>query len=182
MVEELEISSPADFHTHLRQDELMKLVTPHVKQGGMSLAYVMVQLFPSQYKCCTLMTYGQPNLSPPITTVDMAIAYRAQLEAIEPSVQFMMTLFLSPSLTPDEIIKAKQAGIAGVKSYPRGVTTGSESGVESYERYYPVFAEMERQDLVLNLHGEVPSSASTVRPAFYPFLLSLTWFYRAHQY
>lgn len=46
----------------------------------------------------------------------------------------------------------------GVKSYPRGVTTNSDGGIESYETYYPVFAEMERQDMVLNLHGEVPSS------------------------
>ena len=146
----------------------MKLVTPHVKQGGMSLAYVMVTALPLLLQVPHADADGQPNLSPPITTVETAVAYRAQLEAIEPSVQFMMTLFLSPSLTPEEIIKAKQAGIAGVKSYPRGVTTGSESGVESYERYYPVFAEMERQDLVLNLHGEVPSSASTVRPGLLP--------------
>lgn len=41
-MDELVIPSPADFHTHLRQNELMKLVTPHVKQGGMHLAYVMV--------------------------------------------------------------------------------------------------------------------------------------------
>lgn len=92
----------------------------------------------------------------------MAVKYRQELQALEPDVHFLMTLFLSPSLTPQEIIKAKENGISGVKSYPRGVTTGSESGVESYERYYEVFEEMERQDLVLNLHGEVPSSVSNV--------------------
>lgn len=74
-----------------------------------------------------------------------------------------MTLFLSPSLTPAEIVKAKKAGVAGVKSYPRGVTTGSDAGVESYERYYPVFEEMQRQGLVLNLHGEIPSNPQDVR-------------------
>ena len=41
----LRIRSPADFHTHLRQNELMHLVTPHVKQGGFDLAYVMVRIF-----------------------------------------------------------------------------------------------------------------------------------------
>ena len=90
------------------------------------------------------------------------MAYRAQLQALEPTVQFLMTLFLSPSLTPAEIVRAKREGITGVKSYPRGVTTGSEDGVESYEVYYDVFEEMQRQDMVLNLHGEIPSSASTV--------------------
>jgi dihydroorotase len=90
----------------------------------------------------------------------------------------MMTLYLSPELTPDEIRKAKTAGIAGmnvcdqvaaatdmrlgVKSYPRGVTTNSDSGIESYEVYYPVFETMQEVDMVLNLHGEIPSEARTV--------------------
>ena len=50
----------------------------------------------------------------------------------------------------------------GVKSYPRGVTTNSDGGIESYEAYYPVFEAMQEVDMVLNLHGEVPSDASTV--------------------
>jgi dihydroorotase len=80
-----------------------------------------------------------------------------------PGVEILMTLYLSPSLSPDEICVAKKAGIVGVKSYPRGVTTGSEGGVESYERYYDVFEEMQKEDMVLNLHGEVPSNANDVR-------------------
>ena len=50
-----------------------------------------------------------------------------------------------------------------MKSYPRGVTTNSDGGIESYEVYYPVFEVMEQEDLVLNLHGEIPSDADTVR-------------------
>jgi dihydroorotase len=53
--------------------------------------------------------------------------------------------------------------IPGVKSYPRGVTTNSEGGIESYEAYYPVFEAMQQEDMVLNLHGEIPSEASTVK-------------------
>lgn len=49
--------------------------------------------------------------------------------------------------------------LLGVKSYPRGVTTNSESGIESYDVYYPVFQAMEETGMVLNLHGEVPSDA-----------------------
>jgi dihydroorotase len=40
-----------------------------------------------------------------------------------------------------------------------GVTTNSASGVVDYESFYPVFAEMERQDIILNIHGESPPSA-----------------------
>ena len=38
------------------------------------------------------------------------------------------------------------------------MTTNSDSGVISYEQYYPVFGAMETHGLVLNLHGEVPPS------------------------
>lgn len=67
----------------------------------------------------------------------------------------------------------------GVKSYPRGVTTNSEGGIESYETYYPVFEAMQEVDMVLNLHGEVPSSASSntcvlnAEPKFLPHLRAL---------
>lgn len=103
------------------------------------------------------------------------------MERIEPDVTYLMTLYLSPELTPDEIKKAKKAGIhgmiskcvyglsivitnglLGVKSYPRGVTTNSDGGIESYETYYPIFEAMQEVDMVLNLHGEVPSDANAV--------------------
>lgn len=138
------LAAPADFHVHLRQGPLCSLIAPHVSAGGISLAYVM------------------PNLVPPLTTTSQAVAYRAQLEKIAPETTFLMTLFLSPELTVEEVRRAKEAGIKGVKSYPRGVTTNSGAGVESYEVYYEVFEEMEKLGLVLNLHGEVPSSAKNV--------------------
>jgi dihydroorotase len=120
-----------------------------------------------------------PNLKPPITTVSQALAYKSTLEAIDPSVEYLMTLYLSPDLTPDEIRKAKKAGIVGVKSYPRGVTTNSDGGIESYEMYYPIFEAMQDVDMVLNLHGEVPSDPTTnthilnAEPTFLPHLESL---------
>ncbi|KAG9088097.1 hypothetical protein FS749_002418 [Ceratobasidium sp. UAMH 11750] len=157
----LQVSAPADFHVHLRQGSMSALVTPHVALGGFKLAYVM------------------PNTKPPITNTEQALAYKKELEAIDPQTEYMMTLYLSPELTPDEIRKAKAAGISGVKSYPRGVTTNSDSGIESYEVYYPVFDAMQEVDMVLNLHGEIPSEARTntcvlnAEPQFLPHLRSL---------
>jgi len=55
----------------------------------------------------------------------------------------------------------------GVKSYPRGVTTNSDSGIESYESYYDVFKAMEEEGLVLNLHGEIPSDRDKVYTHIY---------------
>lgn len=119
----------------------------------------------------------QPNLTPPVTTVDRALEYKSRLQAIEPNVTYLMSLYLHESITPETIIEAKQKGITGVKSYPAGVTTNSSSGVVDYSLFYPVFAEMERQDMVLNLHGEVPSTGDvTVLSAeerFVPILAQL---------
>ncbi|KAE9406049.1 Dihydroorotase [Gymnopus androsaceus JB14] len=130
MAEVLSVTDPADFHVHLRQGALSELVTPHVRKGGFSTAYVM------------------------------------------PNVEFLMTLYLSPELTPDEIRKAKDAGIVGVKSYPRGVTTNSDGGIESYEVYYPVFEAMQDVDMVLNLHGE-NIHVLNAEPSFLPQLHKL---------
>ncbi|KAG6878253.1 hypothetical protein C0993_010025 [Termitomyces sp. T159_Od127] len=94
----ISINSPADFHVHLRQGSLSSLVTPHIKKGGFDLAYVM---------------RVQPNLRPPITTTAQALKYKDDLEAIDPSVEYLMTLYLSPDLTPEEIRKAKKAGVVG---------------------------------------------------------------------
>lgn len=135
------LPSPADFHVHLRQGEMSALVTPHVAQGGIDLAYVM------------------PNLVPPLTSAEQTVEYMATLQKLAPNTRFLGTMYLGPELTPDEIKRAAAAGVRGVKSYPRGVTTNSDSGIEDYEVYYPVFAAMEEANMVLNLHGEVPSDA-----------------------
>ncbi|KAI7852815.1 dihydroorotase, homodimeric type [Circinella umbellata] len=133
------LPSAHDFHLHVRQGEMMEMVTPKIVEGGVSVAYIM------------------PNTIPPIKTTEQALEYKSQLEALAPQVTFYMTLYLSPELTVEEIRKAAAAGVAGVKSYPRGVTTNSDSGIESYEIYYPIFQAMEEVGMVLNLHGEIPS-------------------------
>ncbi|KAJ3254677.1 hypothetical protein HK103_007016 [Boothiomyces macroporosus] len=132
-----------DFHVHLRQGALMEKVTPSLEQGGCRLAYVM------------------PNLTPPITTTKQAMEYKEKLQKLAPNVEFLMTLYLNPELTVEEIYAAAKAGIKGVKSYPRGVTTNSEGGIESYTVYYPIFEAMEKTGMVLNLHGEIPSDATS---------------------
>lgn len=88
-----------------------------------------------------------------------------------------MSLYLHETVTPETIVEAKKRGITGVKSYPAGVTTNSASGVVDYSLFYPVFAEMERQNMILNLHGETPPSGDvTVLSAeerFLPILSQL---------
>ncbi|KAH7118856.1 hypothetical protein B0J11DRAFT_535420 [Dendryphion nanum] len=169
-LDEIELPAAFDAHVHLRDGKMSQLVTPTIRRGGVNQVYVM------------------PNLVPPITTVQQCLEYRDRLKAIEPNVDYLMSLYLHESITPEVIREAKKAGITGVKSYPAGVTTNSSSGVIDYATFYPVFSEMESQNMILNLHGEVPSTPANnpsstsqtpaitilnAEPAFLPTLATL---------
>jgi dihydroorotase len=67
-----------------------------------------------------------------------------------------MTLYLTDNTPPAEIALAKASGfVHAVKYYPAGATTNADTGVTALERVYPVLAAMEKQGMVLSLHGEV---------------------------
>ncbi|KAL8768126.1 MAG: hypothetical protein Q9194_005794 [Teloschistes cf. exilis] len=155
----IKLPASSDFHVHLRDGPMMDLVTPSVRSGGVNTCYVM------------------PNTIPPITTPKQAIDYRSKLQALAPDIHFLVTLYLHESMTVDTITEAKKAGIAGVKSYPAGVTTNSSSGVVDYTSFFPIFAQMEKEDMVLNLHGECPSQGDitilNAESKFLPILASL---------
>ncbi|KAI6089140.1 Dihydroorotase [Hypoxylon rubiginosum] len=158
-IDRLELPAAADMHVHLRQGELMDLVVPTITQGGVDTVFVM------------------PNLIPPLTTVEQVLEYRSKFLSITKDVHFQMSLFLHPSVTPEVIAQAAEAGITGVKMYPQGVTTNSDSGVSNLESFYGTFSAMEKHDMVLNLHGEVLESlapaGTTLEEAFLPTLKKL---------
>ncbi|PVU98653.1 hypothetical protein BB559_001382 [Furculomyces boomerangus] len=138
--QKITVNEASDFHVHLRQDEMLKAMVPTVKMGGTGTILVM------------------PNLVPPLTTTDMVLNYKKQILELDPSLELVMTLYLSPQLTPEEVYKASENGIGGVKMYPMGVTTNSQFGVADLSVYEPTFAAMEEVDMVLNLHGECPNN------------------------
>lgn len=94
-----------------------------------------------------------------VTTVADAEAYRARILAALPAgmtFEPLMTLYLTDRTTPDEIVRAKASGIVhGVKLYPLGATTNSDSGVSSLEHCLPVLEKMAEVGLPFLLHGEV---------------------------
>lgn len=159
MGDSIELGKPGDFHVHLRDGPMKELTTPTVHSGGVSVCFVM------------------PNLVPPLTEPERVVEYHKSLQDIDPRTSYLMSLYLHPTTTPDTIRSAAKHNIKGVKCYPAGVTTNSDHGVASYEPYYPVFAEMEKQDIVLNLHGECPSSGGihvlNAEEKFLPTLLTL---------
>jgi dihydroorotase len=139
-VDRLTITKPDDWHLHVRDGDALRCVLPFtVWQFGRAII--------------------MPNLSPPVTTTDQALAYRERILAALPantSFQPLMTLYLTDDTPPEEITRAKASGqVFGVKLYPAGATTNSQSGVTDVERCYETLAAMERVGVPLLVHGEV---------------------------
>jgi dihydroorotase len=135
----LTLTRPDDWHLHLRDGAALRAVLPHTAR---------------QFARAIVM----PNLKPPITTAAQALAYRERIlgalpegSAFEP----LMTLYLTDTLPPDEIRRAKAAGIVAVKLYPAGATTHSDAGVTDLRKTYATLAAMQREGLPLLVHGEV---------------------------
>lgn len=157
----LTIIQPDDWHLHLRDGDALRAVIPDTARR-FGRAIIM------------------PNLKPPVRTVAEAEAYRARiLEALEataappskkskggnsvPGFEPLMTLYLTNETTAAEIKRAaKSEFVHGVKLYPAGATTNSEAGVASLEALYPIFEAMEKEGLVLQIHGEVTDTGVDV--------------------
>ena len=139
MTETLTITRPDDWHLHLRDGAAMAAVLP-ATAAQFARAIVM------------------PNLKPPVTTAAAAAAYRERIVAALPvGAQFtpLMTLYLTDMLPPDEIARAKEAGVVAVKLYPAGATTNSDAGVTDIRKTYATLEAMQRAGLLLLVHGEV---------------------------
>jgi dihydroorotase len=67
----------------------------------------------------------------------------------------LMTLYLTDSTPPDEIARAKAAGVVALKLYPAGATTNSDAGVTDLRKTYRTLEAMQRHGLLLLVHGEV---------------------------
>mgnify|MGYP002377646118 FL=1 len=138
----LTLTRPDDWHLHLRDAAAMASVLPFTaRQFGRAIV--------------------MPNLRPPVTTTAQALAYRERIVAALPKqgpgsgFQPLMTLYLTDHTAPDEIRRAKAAGIVALKLYPAGATTNSDAGVTDIRRTYPTLEAMQREGLLLLVHGEV---------------------------
>jgi dihydroorotase len=141
MTEQITITRPDDWHLHVRDGAPLKTVVPHTA---------------AQFGRAIIM----PNLKPPVTTAAQAVAYRERILAAVPagmSFQPLMTLYLTDNLPPDEIKRAKDAGVVALKLYPAGATTNSDAGVTDLRKTYKTLEAMQREGMPLLVHGEVTS-------------------------
>ncbi|PSW21126.1 dihydroorotase [Photobacterium sanctipauli] len=135
----LTITRPDDWHTHLRDGEVLNDTVRDISRY-LGRAIIM------------------PNLVPPVTDTEAALAYRDRILAEKPQGNFspLMTLYLTDNTTPEEIRKAKATGhIYAAKLYPAGATTNSDSGVTSIDKLIPTLQAMEEEGMLLLIHGEV---------------------------
>ena len=140
IIQQIDITSPDDWHLHIRDGDIMASILPSTFKWA-SRAIIM------------------PNLVPPITTHDMAIAYRERIKALIPDTNAfepLLTLYLTEHTQPNDVLEAFAAGvISAVKLYPAGATTNSQNGVTDLSHVYPVLEAMAAAGIPLLIHGEV---------------------------
>jgi dihydroorotase len=143
MTSRLTLTRPDDWHLHVRDGAALATVVPHSAR---------------QFARAIIM----PNLRPPVTSAAQAAAYRQRILAAVPAglaFEPLMTLYLTDLLPPDEIRRAKDAGVVALKLYPAGATTNSDAGVTDLRKTYPTLEAMQRAGLPLLVHGEVTDPA-----------------------
>ncbi|MBF5040090.1 dihydroorotase [Methylophilus glucosoxydans] len=140
MTTKITLTRPDDWHLHLRDGEGLKAVLPDTAK---------------QFARAIVM----PNLRPPVTTAEAALAYYQRIKQALPAgmvFEPLMTLYLTDNTPASEIAAARQSGVVhAVKLYPAGATTNSDSGVTSLQKCAAALAEMEKQGMPLLIHGEV---------------------------
>ncbi|MDE2595148.1 MAG: amidohydrolase family protein, partial [Burkholderiales bacterium] len=138
----LVLTRPDDWHLHVRDGAAMAAVVPATaRQFGRAII--------------------MPNLRPPVTTAEQAVAYRDRIRAAVPAgLKFnpLMVLYLTNATPAAEVAKAKAAGVVAFKLYPAGATTNSDAGVTDLRATYPVLEAMQKEGLVFCVHGEVTDS------------------------
>ena len=135
----LTLTRPDDWHLHLRDGDALRAVLPHTAR---------------QFARAIVM----PNLKPPVTSTALALQYRQRIvDALPAGSDFtpLLTLYLTDRTPADEMRRARDAGIVALKLYPAGATTNSDAGVTDIRKTYATLEAMQREGLLLLVHGEV---------------------------
>ena len=151
------LNKPLDMHLHLRDNDMLKLVGP-LTSNSFSGALIM------------------PNLVPPITSKDALLSYKSRILEACKNDNFTpyMTLFFQNNYS-FEFLKDIKDEIIGIKLYPAGITTNSETGVSSMdiEVLRPTLENMSRLGIPLCIHGETNGFVMDREKEFMPIYESL---------
>ncbi|MFP4363709.1 MAG: dihydroorotase [Spirochaetia bacterium] len=136
---DLKIERPIDMHLHLRDGEDL---AKYAKRSASVFAGALVM----------------PNTIPPIISSESLMDYMGRIMEAAPGFVPHMTFKILPDLSPEKIRSLKEAGAVAGKLYPKGVTTNAEDGADEYTEIYPVLSEMEKNGIILSVHGEDPKA------------------------
>ena len=141
----LTIRRPDDWHVHLRDGAMLEAVAPYTAR---------------QFARAIVM----PNLSPPVTDIAAARAYRTRIiAAAGPDFTPLMTCYLTDGSDGTMLAKGHGEGVfTAAKLYPAHATTGSARGVTDVAKIYPALEAMQRAGMPLLIHGEVTDPAVDV--------------------
>ncbi|WP_026803042.1 dihydroorotase [Aliarcobacter lanthieri] len=152
------LNEPLDMHLHLRDNDMLRLVAP-LTSKTFSGALVM------------------PNLVPPITTKEALISYKNRILDSCNGDNFIpfMTLFFQNNYS-FEFLEDIKDEIIGIKLYPAGITTNSETGVSSMdiEVLRPTLESMSKLGIPLCIHGETNGFVMDREKEFMPIYESIT--------
>ncbi|KEO90801.1 dihydroorotase [Erythrobacter longus] len=142
MTDTITIRRPDDWHLHFRDGDVMRGVVPYTaRQFGRAIV--------------------MPNLTPPVTTAQMAADYRDRIVAAVPKgVDFepLMVCYLTDDTDADDLVRGAKEGVfTAAKLYPANATTNSAHGVTDVRKIYPVLQRMSDEGIVFCIHGEVTS-------------------------
>ena len=137
-MQSITLKRPDDWHIHLRDDAYLART---VGDASRYFGRVLVM----------------PNLVPPVTSVELATAYRDRIlkhapEGFSP----MMALYLTDETSKGTVAAAAETPFTpAFKLYPAGATTNSAFGIRAIEEMFPIFEAMQKHDVILSIHGEV---------------------------
>ena len=136
---QIKIQTPDDWHLHFRDGEMLNETVPATAR-------------------CFKRAIVMPNLVSPVINAKMVEEYRQRILDSRPEgsdFEPLMTLYLTNQTTREDIVAAKQVGAVAAKLYPAGATTNSDAAVKALDALFPIFEEMQKQDMLLLIHGEV---------------------------
>jgi len=148
--------SPLDMHLHLRQDKMLKDITPFSSKT-FSGALIM------------------PNTTPPLTTKEQLINYKKEIVNASSNDNFKPYLTLFFKNYDYEFLKDIKEHILAIKLYPAGITTNSEGGVSKIDinTLAPTLEAMSELQIPLCVHGESNGFVMDREKEFIPIYLKL---------
>ncbi|MAZ66307.1 MAG: dihydroorotase [Kangiellaceae bacterium] len=139
---QLTIQAPDDWHLHFRDGDMLTETVAATAR-------------------CFRRAIVMPNLVPPVTTADMASAYKNRiLEALPQGAKFepLMTIYLTDNTSVEDIRRARQQGVVAAKLYPAGATTNSSAAVTDVAGIGHLLDVMAEVGMLLLVHGEVTTA------------------------